>query len=184
MWTGDVIPSSHCHKYCMHWYLSNLHCMVRWRVYVMAMLCDHCMANLNLFSHPHSHVHDHSVASCDAIPQAPTSFTPDAATVPCFIVGAAVGCLLLLSMFLTIATAAINNYTSISKFLYTGTRHLPAPIPLSPPARRRTRPILGTGSPTSIYSKLRPGARPHPPRCSAFHCWDKTCLLLKAWVFT
>ena len=40
------------------------------------------MANLNLFSHSYSHVHDHSVASCDAIPQAPTSFTPDAATVP------------------------------------------------------------------------------------------------------
>ena len=91
----------------------------------MAMLCDHCMASLNLFSHPHSRVHDLSVASCDAIPQAPTSFAPDAATVPCFIVGAAVGCLLLLSMFLTIATAAINNYTSISKFLYT--RHPPPP---------------------------------------------------------
>ena len=51
----------------------------------MAMLCDHCIANLNLFSHSHSHVHDHSVASCDAIPQAPTSFTPDAATVPVWV---------------------------------------------------------------------------------------------------
>ena len=111
----------------------------------MAMLCDHCIANLNLFSHSHSHVHDHSVASCDAIPQVPTSLTPDAATVPCFIVGAAVGCLLLLSMFLTIATAAINNYTSISKFLYT--RHPPPPCSNSSvaPARRRTRPILGIG---------------------------------------
>ena len=108
----------------LHWYSSNLHCMVRWRLYVMAMLCDNCIANLNLFSHPHSHVHNHSVASCDAIPQAPTSFTPDATTVPCFIVGAAVGRLLLLSMFLTIATAVIN-YTSISKFLYT--RHPPPP---------------------------------------------------------
>ena len=72
-------------------------------------------ANLNLFSHSHRHVYDHSVASCGAILQAPTSFTPDATTVPAgFVVGAAVGRLLLLSLFLAIATAAINSYTSIS----------------------------------------------------------------------
>ena len=92
-----------------------------------------------------------SVASCDAIPQAPTSFTPDAATVPCFIVGAAVGCLLLLSMLLTITTAAINNYTSNSKFLYT--RHPPPPCSNSSVA-----PCSSTYTP---YSRHRQNA----PRC-------------------